>query len=355
MSGTSLDGIDAALVEFHSKGPQCIATFYQAYPEKIRAEVVSLQNSGNDELHRSAVLANLLADAYGKCVKELLRQAGYPPEDIAAIGCHGQTIRHAPREGYSIQLNNPARLAEITGIAVVADFRSRDLAAGGQGAPLVPAFHDCVFRAKNCHRAILNIGGIANVTDLAPGRPTVGFDCGPGNILLDSWIRENLNQSFDDSGRWAQQGKEIEALLTRLLSHPFLSSPPPKSCGWEQFNIGWLKTMLTGTERAEDVQATLAHLTAAAVVDAVSKWCGQPKELYVCGGGAHNAAVMSAITSRLRGTHVATTTELGLPPDWVEAVAFAWLARQTILGQTGNLPEVTGAIGKRTLGAIYPA
>lgn len=355
MSGTSLDGIDAVLAKFSAAGARCIATCYYPYPDDVRAEVLALHDTGGDELRRASLLANRLAEAYGWCVSDLLVQSHVKTGDVVAIGCHGQTIRHAPSDGYSIQLNNPARLAEITGITVVSDFRSRDIAAGGQGAPLVPAFHNQAFRANSCHRIILNIGGIANVTDLAPGRPTAGFDCGPGNMLLDAWALRKLGQPFDENGQWGLQGREISSLLARLLSHPFFSNSPPKSCGREQFNLEWLEYLLEGNEKAEDVQATLAALTVTTVTDAIGKWCGTPDELYVCGGGAHNTAIMKGLASRLDKTRVGTTADLGILPDWVEAVAFAWLAQQTMLHQTGNLPAVTGAKGERILGAIYPA
>lgn len=355
MSGTSLDGVDAVLVDFSETAPVCLATCYQPYSADLRAESLALQQPCDNELHRSSRLANRLAEAYAQCVQELLKNAGTPPKSVLAIGCHGQTIRHMPAEGYTIQLNNPARLAELTGIAVVADFRSRDLAAGGQGAPLVPAFHDQVFRSADKHRAIVNIGGIANITDLAPNRTTHGFDCGPGNLLLDAWAERHLGKPYDENGAWALTGQVLPDLLNRLLVHPYFASPPPKSCGREQFHLGWLEEKLTGRERAEDVQATLVALTVNTIVDSVRRWCPDPDELYVCGGGAHNGKLMTELRQRMDGAHVDTTAALGLPADWVEAVAFAWLAHRALINQPGNLPEVTGARGPRVLGAIYPA
>jgi len=355
MSGTSLDGIDAVVAAFDNERIECVATHYAPYDESIRAETLDLHGAGYDELHGAAMLANRLAGAYADAVAALLAKAGIAPSAIRAIGCHGQTVRHAPHEGYTLQLNNPALLAELTGIAVVADFRSRDIAAGGQGAPLVPAFHDALFRSGAAHRVILNIGGIANVTDLAPGRATAGFDCGPGNMLMDTWAQLHLGRPYDEDGNWARQGKILPALLDRLLAHPFLNLLPPKSCGREQFNLAWLNMQLAGDESPADVQATLTALTASAAVNAVRGQCGAPDELYVCGGGARNGALMARLAEQLPGCRVATTDFLGLPADWVEAAAFAWLARRTLRGEPGNLPAVTGARGARVLGAIYPA
>lgn len=355
MSGTSLDGVNAALVSFSGPDPVCLATCYQPYPRELRAESLALQQPSPNELHRSAILANRLADAYAQCTGELLRRANLPADQVQALGCHGQTIRHMPAEGYTLQLNNPARLAELTGIAVVADFRSRDLAAGGQGAPLVPAFHDRVFRSASRHRMVVNIGGIANITDLAPSRPTRGFDCGPGNMLLDAWADRHLGTPYDENGAWGRTGQVLPELLARLLFHPYISAPPPKSCGREQFHLSWLDTLLEGNEEASDVQATLAEFSATTIANAARQWCGNPDELYVCGGGAHNGTLMAALRRAMAKTTVDTTEALGLPADWVEAMAFAWLAYQTLAHRPGNLPEVTGARGPRILGALYPA
>lgn len=355
MSGTSLDGTDAALVRFDDKGLHCLATHYRPFPDDLRQEALALHRPGDDEIHRAALLANRLADEYAVAVEALLAAAGVAAGAVRAVACHGQTIRHVPAAGYSLQLNNPARLAERAGIAVVADFRSRDLAAGGQGAPLVPAFHDDVFRHGAKHRVILNVGGIANVTDLPPGRPTRGFDCGPGNMLLDAWVRRHLGKAYDQDGAWAAGGQPLPGLLDRLLAHPFLAESPPKSCGREQFNLAWLEGCLAGGEEPADVQATLVLLTAKSVAGAIGRWCGKPDEVFVCGGGARNKVLMDALAAELPAVRLALTEELGLPADWVEAVAFAWLGRRTLLGLPGNLPEVTGAAGPRVLGAVYPA
>ncbi len=355
MSGTSLDGVDAALVDFSGAAASVVATAYLPYPIELREQALCLHQEQRDELHLALVLANKLAHVYAEAVRAVLDRSAVPASAIRALGCHGQTIRHQPGLGYSLQLNNPALLAEVSGIAVVADFRSRDIAAGGQGAPLVPAFHDALFRDPARRRVILNIGGIANLTDLAPGRPTHGFDCGPGNLLLDAWAQRHLGLAFDEGGRWAQTGQVQQELLGRLLAHGFFALAPPKSCGREQFNLSWLDTCLSGAEAPADVQATLAALTAAGVQQAIAKSGGPPEELYVCGGGAHNIALLRRLEQLLPATKVDTTEALGLPADWVEAVAFAWLARRTLAGLPGNLPEVTGARGPRILGAIYPA
>ncbi len=354
MSGTSLDGVDAVLVDFSETPPRTLATFWLPYPAEIRRQALQLQASGEDEMRRAAMLANELAGCYAAAVREVLSGAGVDAAQVAAIGCHGQTIRHQPAAGYTIQLNNPALLAELTGIAVVADFRSRDIAAGGQGAPLVPAFHAAVFGNPGRHRVIVNLGGIANLTDLNPGQPVRGFDCGPGNLLMDAWIERHQGQRYDEGGHWASQGEVLPDLLQHLLADPFFAADPPKSCGRDEFNSAWLETRLAGSERAEDVQATLLELTAASVSAAIGRCCGSPQEVFVCGGGARNQALMARLQKHLPDCRIASTDFLGQPADWVEAVAFAWLAWRTLNGETGNLAEVTGARGARILGAIYP-
>ncbi len=355
MSGTSLDGVDAALVDFQRGKPQLRASAYHPYSEALRSQILALHQCQEDDLHQSLCLANELARIYALAVEELLASSGVAAGDVRAIGCHGQTLRHQPGAGYSLQLNNPSLLAELSGIAVVADFRSRDIAAGGQGAPLVPAFHAAVFADSRRHRLILNLGGIANLTDLKPGEAVLGFDCGPGNMLLDAWCQRHLGLAYDADGRWAASGQLLPALLARLLAHPFFALPPPKSCGREQFNLAWLETCLEGGEAPADVQATLVELTATGVVQALGYARGLPEEIYLCGGGAHNLAALTRLQALLPHTRVATTEALGLAPDWVEAVAFAWLAQRTLAGLPGNLPAVTGARGPRVLGAIYPA
>jgi anhydro-N-acetylmuramic acid kinase len=285
----------------------------------------------------------------------LLKNAGVPAAQVQAIGCHGQTVRHRPEHGYSLQLNNAAKLAEMTGIHVVSDFRNRDIAAGGQGAPLVPAFHDRMLRHASIHRAILNIGGIANLTDLAPGKVTTGFDSGPGNLLLDAWMSRHQGKPYDKDGVWAASGKVIPELRQRLQAEPFFASPPPKSTGRDLFNLAWLERYLTGSEALADVQATLLALTADSIVAAVQRFCAGAEEIYLCGGGAHNTALVSHLQRGLPQCRIQKTEVLGIAADWMEAIAFAWLAQQALHLRPGNLPAVTGARHPCVLGAIYPA
>jgi len=355
MSGTSLDGVDAVLVDFSDSPPRSLATCWLPYSTTIREQSLLLQAARHDEIHSAALLANELARCYAEAVRQLLAKAGKDAAQVTAIGCHGQTIRHQPAAGYSVQLNNSALLAELTGIPVVADFRSRDIAAGGQGAPLVPAFHASVFGDSGRHRVILNIGGIANLTDLNPGNPVRGFDCGPGNLLLDAWVERHKGLRYDDAGNWASQGQPLPELLHSLLADAFFAASPPKSCGRDEFNLPWLEDHLAGSERPEDVQASLLELTSLSATQAIARWCGKPEELFVCGGGARNLALMASLQRQLPDCRVASTDSLGQPADWVEAVAFAWLAWRTLHGEPGNLPEVTGARGPRILGTIYPA
>ena len=357
MSGTSLDGVDAVLAEIGLAGQvRLLQTRYLPYPDTLRARLLALHTPQPDEIHLAAVSANELARLYGDAVKGLLD--GIAPDAVRAIGCHGQTLRHRPAEGYTLQIGNAALLAELTGITVVADFRSRDIAAGGQGAPLVPAFHAQVLRHPTIHRVIANIGGIANITDLPPNGTVRGWDTGPGNMLLDAWIKRHRGDHYDRDGGWAASGRVDAALLNTLASHPYLKAPFPKSAGREQFNLDWLDVVLKelgSTLGPADVQATLLEFTAMSLCDAVGRECGGVQELYVCGGGAHNSMLMRRIGARLPTVHVTTTAAVGIDPDWVEALAFAWLARQTLHHAPGNLPSATGARGARVLGAIYPA
>lgn len=357
MSGTSLDGVDAVLVDFSASTPVLIQTFFLPYSDKLRTQLLSLHQSDYDELDRAAILSNQLSCLYAEATTGLLINAGIEPQQIIAIGCHGQTIRHCPEvaRNYTIQLVNLALLAELTQITVVGDFRSRDMAAGGQGAPLVPAFHQALFRNANCHRTIVNIGGIANITSLDPNSKVIGFDCGPGNILMDAWCLLHRGRIYDKNGRWAATGQLIPVLLEELLADDFFLQQPPKSTGRELFNIKWLEKKLLGNEAPEDVQATLLQLTVTAIVQSIRTYCPTTEEVYVCGGGAHNTLLMERLLEIMPGKKVALTDQLGVAVDWVEAFAFAWLAQQTILRKTGNLSAVTGAKGDRILGAIYPA
>lgn len=354
MSGTSLDGVDAALVQIGDGELQFLSSAYQPYPEDVRAAALALHAPGPDDLHHASLLSNRVAELYAQAVAELLESAGTEARHIKAIGAHGQTVRHNPAAGYTLQLINPALLAERCGITTIADFRSRDIAAGGQGAPLVPAFHDAMLRHPSEHRVVLNLGGIANITDLAPGRPTRGFDTGPGNMLLDAWIQQQRGLSYDENGAWGATGKAREGLLTRLLNHPYLQQSPPKSCGREEFNLAWLESCLDSSDGATDVQASLLELSARSIADAIRTHCGKPDTLLACGGGARNLELMAALARNLPDTRVSTTDSAGLDGDSLEAIAFAWLAQRTMHGLSGNLPEVTGARGERILGAIYP-
>jgi anhydro-N-acetylmuramic acid kinase len=354
MSGTSLDGIDVVLVDFSSATPRLIAQYFQAYEQPLKDALLVLHQPSANELHQSQLIANQLARDYAAATLTLLQRADIVPAQVQAIGCHGQTIRHRPEHGYTIQLNNSALLAELTAINVIGDFRSRDIAAGGQGAPLVPAFHDQVLRHASSHRVIVNIGGIANVTDLSPHRVTAGFDCGPGNLLLDAWIKQHQGVGYDKDGAWAAGGKVIPALLARMLAEPFFAAQPPKSTGRDLFNLGWLSAQLAGNESPQDVQATLLALTATSVAEAILKYCSGAAEVYICGGGAHNGTLMQALKTALPACQIQLTDVLGIEADWMEAIAFAWLAQQTTQLKSANLPVVTGAKHPCILGAIYP-
>ncbi|MBO0987652.1 anhydro-N-acetylmuramic acid kinase [Delftia sp. SD018] len=365
MSGTSLDGVDGVLVDF-AEGTQVLWHASRGFDAALRAELLALNTpEGRDELHRAALAANALARSYAEVVRELLQATGLAPAQIAAIGAHGQTVRHRPQmfdgTGYTLQLNSPALLAELSGVAVVADLRSRDVAAGGQGAPLVPAFHQGVFGRPGETVLVLNIGGIANLSVLAGDGTVLGFDCGPGNALMDGWCQAHTGQPYDDGGQWAATGQVLPALLDRLLAEPFLQQPPPKSTGRDLFHADWLAGHLSASAtssadaRPADVQATLTEFTARACAGAVQRFGRGGGELLVCGGGAFNTQLMQRIAALLPGVAVDTTAARGLPPQQVEAAAFAWLARQALLGLPGNLPAVTGARGPRILGAIHPA
>ncbi|MDN5753088.1 MAG: anhydro-N-acetylmuramic acid kinase [Nitrosospira sp.] len=356
MSGTSLDGIDAVLADFNSSPPSLLHTFYLSYDEDLRKRLLDLHHSGHDELHRAAMLGNELAHRYAEAVAGLLDESGITSREIVAIGCHGQTVRHCPQtgRGYTIQLYNPALLVELTGITVVADFRSRDIAAGGQGAPLVPAFHQVLYRDTGIHRVIVNIGGICNLTSLAPDSEVAGFDCGPGNMMMDAWCLRHTGNAYDKNGAWAESGKVDPALLEKLLALQFFSLPPAKSAGRELFNLPWLESCLSGDEKPADVQSTLLQLTVAAIAESVVSYFPGAAEIYLCGGGARNSALVARLRTALPDKTVELTDRLGIDADWLEAFAFAWLARQVISGLPGSLPAVTGARGARLLGAIYP-
>lgn len=372
MSGTSLDGVDGVLVDFAHTPPRLLATASNPLSATLREQLLALNTPGLNELHTAAQAAHELAELSAEVCHTLMAQSGLQPHHIAAIGSHGQTVRHQPpgratQHPYTLQINQPALLAERTGIAVVADFRSRDVAAGGQGAPLVPAFHQALFGAEGASCVVINIGGMANITALAANGQVWGMDSGPGNVLLDLWCHQHTGQWFDANGQWAASGQVHAGLLAQLLSDPYFAQTGIKSTGRDDFNPAWLegqinRLQLDSALPPQDVQATLVELTARTIaqcahVDNAPLWGGKhPTQALVCGGGARNGYLMARLQQAL-GHHVSvdTTDRAGWPGEWMEAAAFAWLAQQCVLGQSGNVPSVTGAAGPRVLGAIYPA
>lgn len=368
MSGTSLDGIDGVLVEFlpasASASLQVLAHVHREFAPALRAELLALNRSGADEIHRVALAGNALARSYADVVESMLAAAPFARDRIAAIGCHGQTVRHRPGEfdgtGYTVQVNAPAVLAELCGIDVIADFRSRDVAAGGQGAPLVPAFHRALFARPGQALAVLNLGGIANVSAIGADGLTTGFDCGPANGLLDLWSLAATGRRFDAGGAWAATGRVDARLLDAMRAEPYFALPAPKSTGRDLFNADWLEVHLAASDArrrlgAEDVQATLAELTARTCAEAVRLCAAGAHEVIVCGGGAFNADLMTRLRQALAPTSVVASDGRGLPADHVEACAFAWLARAFMRREAGNIDTVTGAAGPRVLGALYPS
>ena len=365
MSGTSLDGADGVLVDF-SPGSSGLLTVlahaHKPFAPGLAVELLALNTAGADELHRAALAGNALARVYAELVEALLVSGQVAREQVISIGAHGQTVRHRPQEfdgtGYTLQLNSPALLAELVSIDVVADLRSRDVAAGGQGAPLVPAFHRAMFGRDGVAIGVLNIGGISNLTALRADGSTIGFDCGPGNALMDHWCRQLTGRAFDDGGDWAASGTVIGPLLQAMLSDPYFVLPVPKSTGRDRFHAAWLNTHLqrsAWSAAPADVQATLTELTAACCANDVLGYAPDGRELLVCGGGAFNLHLMRRLAARLPGVSVLATDERGLPASQVEACAFAWLARAFRTRSPGNLASVTGARGARVLGALYPA
>ena len=356
MSGTSMDAIDAVIVDFAVKPLRVVAASATAFDpvlgQRIAALIESPESVALDEVGQIDVA---LARAFAAAATDLMDRAGVTAADCSAIGSHGQTLRHRPDLPlpFTWQIGDPNTVAEMTGITVVADFRRRDVAAGGQGAPLLPVFHDHVFRSTEEDRVIVNVGGIANVTILTRGSTVTGFDTGPGNRLLDAWIAKHRGENYDEDGRWASTGRCDAALLEELLDEPYFSIRPPKSTGRELFNTGWLENKLgLFDRRPQDVQATLLEFTAASIAAAVRQYA-PAASLYVCGGGAHNPGLLGAIRRLVDPVPVSTTAVLGLDPDYVEAVAFAWFAERTLAGITSSAASVTGARGARILGGVY--
>jgi anhydro-N-acetylmuramic acid kinase len=361
MSGTSMDAIDAALVDF-TQGVRLLGTYSLPLPTEIRQRLTMLCQSGPDEIERMGRIDSELGQLFAAATLALLHSSEHHSSQIKAIGSHGQTIRHRPlsQPPFTLQIGDPNVIAERTGITVVADFRRRDMAAGGQGAPLVPAFHASVFSSPQRHRIVLNLGGIANITIIPAGRPeaTFGFDTGPANTLMDSWCLHRKGEPFDKGGEWAASGDIDPALLERLLSHPYFSRLAPKSTGREDFHLPWLQEAIAAEHRSisdENIQATLLELTAHSIAAAIANTGLGQGELLLCGGGINNTALQHRLQALLPSWSLHSTADFGLAPSWVEATAFAWLARQTLLGLPGNLASVTGAVGPRILGGIYPA
>lgn len=358
MSGTSLDGIDAVLASFE---PNFHVHGWHSTPldPALRDAVLALTQPGDNEIERLAACELALAHAFSTAVKDLIAKVGMDSRQIHAIGSHGQTLRHLPALGYSLQAGDPNLITELTGITTVADFRRRDLAAGGQGAPLVPAFHHYLFACPDQNRIIINIGGMANITLLPATQtmPILGYDTGPGNVLLDYWCQTRHGRPYDAEGQWGASGQVHQNLLTQLLDCEYMRQPPPKSTGRELFHGAWLEAQLkqlNAPVAAEDVQATLIEFTARTLADAIKCHGLQQAQLFVCGGGSHNTQLLTRLSCHL-DCSIETTAAVGLNPDQVEACAFAWLAWRAMRHETGNLPEVTGARGMRILGGIYQA
>lgn len=354
MSGTSLDGIDVVAVSFD---PLTLhASLSVTFPDGLVEQLLALTQSGPDEIERMGIADVAYARVVGQSINLMIDHYALPRDQIVAIGCHGQTIRHRPELGFSLQIGDPNLIAEITRLPVVADFRRRDLAAGGQGAPLVPAFHQAFFQHQHIHRIVLNLGGIANISVLPAGHPEAvcGFDTGPANLLMDAWTQLHTGQPFDKGGQWAASGQISALLLNQLLSHPFFAKAAPKSTGREDFHLAWLRSQISGLGLSpKDVQATLLALTAKSIADAVMATQLDRGELWMCGGGAFNRELWHRLQKRLPNWILKSTADIGLAPTWVEATAFAWLAQQRLQGHPANIPNVTGASGHRVLGGLY--
>lgn len=361
ISGTSVDGIDAGLFEISNHSVTLIDHHNGSIPSDIREEIIALSLPTENEIDRTGQLDIKIAELFSEAALSLLKKSGMSASSIRAIGSHGQTLRHRPLSEtfptpFTLQIGDPNTIAQRTGICTIADMRRRDMAAGGQGAPLAPAFHAAAFSSNTEKRAIVNIGGMSNISILGDGTSeTIGFDTGPGNVLMDAWIHRHKHLAYDKNGEWAKQGKVNKELLQALLQHPFFSLASPKSTGRESFNMAWLEHTLKSFNHVanEDVQASLCALTAQCIADATQQYAIDA--LYLCGGGAHNTQLKKELLERLSNTRIETTEALGIHPDWVEAGLCAWIAKQTLEGLPGNLPSVTGARSKVPLGAIYPA
>ncbi len=356
MSGTSADGVNAALVDLSENKPVLVGTVYHPFPPPIRHAILALYEPGPDEINRLGELDVVLGKIFANAVLELLQKTNISKENVRAIGSHGQTIRHHPQKThpFTLQITDPNVIAAETGIITVADFRRRDVALGGQGAPLVPAFHQAIFADEKQNRVIVNIGGIANISVLANNSPILGYDTGPGNALLDAWIEKHLQQSYDKNGAWASQGIMQAALLKTLLQDPYFTKPFPKSTGREYFHLAWLEKHITQTYSPLDVQRTIVELTAITIAAAI-KHHFQTAEVFICGGGVHNTFLMERLKALLPEYLLQSTHAFGVDPDWVEAMAFAWLAQQTLQKKSGNIASVTGARSNCILGGIFEA
>ena len=354
MSGTSMDGIDAALVDYSQPQPQLINSYSQAWPDDIQQALIAARDIPDESLSSLDELDLQTAKIFAQACVRVLENTPYKSLDVIAIGNHGQTIRHRPDidKPFSLQIGNAKRLALLTGIDVISDFRSADIQAGGHGAPLAPAFHQAVFQDKNINRVIVNIGGISNITVLSKdlNKAVTGFDCGPGNTLMDAWMTRHEQQRYDADGKLACSGKTDAGLLAKLLMDDYFQLAPPKSTGFEYFNLEWLSGFISSEMTVADVQSTLCDLTATSIIRAINQYAPDTDEIYICGGGAHNKELMSRLQA-LTKNPLLTTEKLGVHPDWVEAMAFAWLAYKHTHQQTGNLPSVTGASEKVILGS----
>lgn len=364
MSGTSADGIDVALVDFSDATIKLVAHTEIPLSDDLKSQILELCQPGSDEIDRMGSLDRRLGHAFASACNDLLADTAIPATDIIAIGSHGQTVRHRPeahrKHPFTLQIGDPNTIAQLTGICTVSDFRRRDLAAGGQGAPLAPAFHHAAFHSPDTTRAIVNIGGMSNISLLPREGEVIGFDTGPGNVLLDTWIYHNQQKRYDRDGNWASEGQCNEGLLAQMLKHSYFQQSAPKSTGREAFNFNWLLEQINThatSIRPADIQATLLELTCATIANDILALCpiDDAIEVYICGGGAHNKQLMKRLSARLAKHKVATTSALSIDPEWIEAVAFAWLAKQTIERKPGNLPSVTGANQAVPLGGIYIA